>query len=173
MFANGTTVFGIYPDFVTLRTSVESLKALGFRDDDISLLFPEGAVSRTLPQGLDPKPVATWDGIEPLIGGNLGFLTYIHSAGAGVVSGALSSLGVPSEEADRYEGRIRDGELLVGVRSESVKQAQLVTEILVGTGACNVSAANSESAVSRGGTAGARRQPARWTLPISRMARTN
>jgi hypothetical protein len=155
MLANSTTVFGVYPDFVTLRTSVESLKALGFRDDDISLLFPEGAVSRTLPQGLDPTPVAaTGDAIEPLIGGNLGFLTYIRSAGAGVVSGALSSLGVASEEAERYEGRIRNGELLVGVRSESTTQAQLVTEILVGTGARNVSAANSEPAASGGETAG-------------------
>jgi len=155
MLANSTTVFGVYPDFVTLRTSVESLKALGFRDDDISLLFPEGAVSRTLPQGLDPKPAATGDAIEPLIGGNLGFLTYIRSAGAGVVSGALSSLGVASKAAEQYEGRIRNGELLVGVRSESTTQAQLVTEILVGTGACNVSAANSEPAASGGQTAGA------------------
>jgi hypothetical protein len=37
MFASTTTVFGVYADFQTLRASVTSLKALGFRDDDISL----------------------------------------------------------------------------------------------------------------------------------------
>jgi hypothetical protein len=142
MLASNTTVFGIYPDFVTLRASVDSLKALGFRDDDISLLFPEGAVSRTLTAEVDPGPPGgTCGEIEPLIGGNLGFLTYIHSAGAGTVSGALSILGVPADEAERYEGRIRSGELLVGVRSESTNQTELATEILVETGARNVSAA--------------------------------
>jgi hypothetical protein len=161
MLASNTTVFGIYPDFVTLRASVDSLKALGFRDDDISLLFPERAVSRTLPMELE-APAANFGEnpgeierqtepgiepeiepeIEPLIGGNLSFLTYIQSAGAGTVSGALTYLGVPTAEAERYECRIRNGEVLVGVRSESTNQAELATEVLVETGAANVSAAS-------------------------------
>jgi hypothetical protein len=154
MLASNTTVFGIYPDFVTLRASVDSLKALGFRDDDISLLFPERAVSRTLPMELE-APGAMRGGeierqtgpevepeIEPLIGGNLSFLTYIQSAGAGTVSGALTYLGVPTAEAERYECSIRNGEVLVGVRSESTNQAELATEVLVETGAANVSAAS-------------------------------
>jgi hypothetical protein len=143
MLAGNTTVFGVYPDFVTLRTSVDSLKALGFRDDDISLLFPERAVSRTLP--MEPEAAESEEikpEIEPLIGGNLGFLTYIQSAGAGTVSGALTYLGVPTAEAERYECRIRNGEVLVGVRSESTNQAELATEVLVETGAANVSAAS-------------------------------
>jgi hypothetical protein len=153
MLASNTTVFGIYPDFVTLRASVDSLKALGFRDDDISLLFPERAVSRTLPMEFDVPAVNSDEKfgevepeiepeIEPLIGGNLSFLTYIQSAGAGTVSGALTYLGVPTAEAERYECRIRNGEVLVGVRSESTNQAELATEVLVETGAANVSAAS-------------------------------
>jgi hypothetical protein len=149
MLASNTTVFGIYPDFVTLRASVDSLKALGFRDDDISLLFPERAVSRTLPLEFEApapncgeiKPELEPE-IEPLIGGNLSFLTYIQSAGAGTVSGALTYLGVPTAEAERYECSIRNGEVLVGVRSESTNQAELATEVLVETGAANVSAAS-------------------------------
>jgi hypothetical protein len=149
MLSSNTTVFGIYPDFVTLRTSVDSLKALGFRDDDISLLFPERAVSRTLPMELETPAAKLGEielenepEIEPLIGGNLSFLTYIQSAGAGTVSGALTYLGVPTAEAERYECRIRNGEVLVGVRSESTNQAELATEVLVETGAANVSAAS-------------------------------
>jgi hypothetical protein len=153
MLASNTTVFGIYPDFVTLRASVDSLKALGFRDDDISVLFPERAVSRTLPMELEVPAANSREierqtepeiepEIEPLIGGNLSFLTYIQSAGAGTVSGALTYLGVPTAEAERYECRIRNGEVLVGVRSESTNQAELATEVLVETGAANVSAAS-------------------------------
>jgi hypothetical protein len=157
MLSSNTTVFGIYPDFVTLRASVDSLKALGFRDDDISLLFPERAVSRTLPMEFEDPAANSGEierqtgpeiepeiesEIEPLIGGNLSFLTYIQSAGAGTVSGALTYLGVPTAEAERYECRIRNGEVLVGVRSESTNQAELATEVLVETGAANVSAAS-------------------------------
>jgi hypothetical protein len=146
MLESNTTVFGVYADFVALRTSVKSLKALGFRDDDISVLFPERAVLRALPD--EPEAsffAATGIEIEPLIGGNLNFLTYIYSVGEGAVSGALSFLGVPAYEAERYEGRIKNGELLVGVRSECTSQAELATEILVETGARNVWAAAADS----------------------------
>jgi hypothetical protein len=150
MFARTTTVFGMYADFVALRTSVKSLKALGFRDDDISVLFPERAVLRALPD--EPESsfrAATGIEIEPLIGGNLNFLTYIYSVGEGSVSGALSLLGIPAHEAKRYEGRIRYGELLVGVRSEWTSQAELATEILVDTGARNVWAGAADSSEER------------------------
>jgi len=142
MLVNDTTVFGMYPDFVTLRASVDSLKAFGFRSDDISLLFPECAVSRTLPRGAEPKaPAAAGRAMGPLIGGNLDFLTYIRWDGRGVVCGALKMLGVPADEAKRYEGWIRSGELLVGVQSECTGQTELATAILVETGAHNVWAA--------------------------------
>ena len=139
MLVNDTTVFGMYPDFVSLRASVDSLKAFGFRSDDISLLFPECAVSRTLPRGAEPKaPAAAGRAMGPLIGGNLDFLTYIRSDGRGVVGGALRLLGVPADEAKRYEGWIRSGELLVGVQSECTGQTELATAILIETGAHNV-----------------------------------
>jgi hypothetical protein len=92
---------------------------------------------------------ATGIEIEPLIGGNLNFLTYIYSAGEGAVSGGLSFLGVPAYEAERYEDRIKNGELLVGVRSECTGQAELVTEILVETGARNVGVAAAGSCEER------------------------
>ena len=161
MLARSTTVFGMYADFGTLRASVKSLKALGFRDDDISVLFPERAVLRALPDEAEASFLAAAGvEIEPLIGGKLNFLTYIYSAGEGAVSGALSFLGVPAYEAERYEGRIRNGELLVGVRSECRSQAELATEILVDTGARNVGVAAAgkceEGAKSRGARSGVR-----------------
>jgi hypothetical protein len=38
-------VFGIYLSFLDLRNYTDSLKEIGFRTNDISLLFPEGALS--------------------------------------------------------------------------------------------------------------------------------
>lgn len=142
MLSRDTTVFGIYADFVTLRTSVDSLIAFGFRSDDISLLFPESAVSRTLSREEAPRALAARArGLGPLIGGNLDFLTYIRPEGRGVVCGALKLLGVPTDEAKKYEGWLRNGELLVGVQSECTGQTELATAILVETGAHNVWAA--------------------------------
>jgi len=41
-----SVVFGIYPDFAALRASVDTLRGCGFRNNDISVLFPERAVAR-------------------------------------------------------------------------------------------------------------------------------
>ena len=99
---------------------------------------------------------ATGIEIEPVVGGKLNFLTYIYSAGEGAVSGALSFPGVPAYEAERYEGRIRNGELLVGVRSECTSQAELATGILVDTGARNVGVAAAGSCEERAKSCGSR-----------------
>src|SRR4029077_5681495 len=107
-------------------------KRFEFGGDTFSILFPECAVSRTLPREAEPKaPAAVGRVIGPLIGGNLDFLTYIRSDVRGVVCGALKMLGVPAGEAKRYEGWIRNGELLVGVQSECTGQTELATAILV------------------------------------------
>ena len=38
--------FGIYPDQGTVNEAIESLKAAGFRQTDISVLFPENLGSK-------------------------------------------------------------------------------------------------------------------------------
>lgn len=91
-------VFGIYSNFQALRTGVDTLKAVGVRIVDISVLFPETAVARTLPRQSDAHPIdldsgKKKPGIEPLIGGTLGWLVYINPQGRDIVSDALISLG--------------------------------------------------------------------------------
>ena len=41
MAGKNTAVFGIYPTYGALDGAVESLRASGFRNTDISVLFPE------------------------------------------------------------------------------------------------------------------------------------
>jgi hypothetical protein len=42
MAAKKTAVFGIYPERSGAERGVDTLKAAGFRNTDISVLFPEG-----------------------------------------------------------------------------------------------------------------------------------
>jgi hypothetical protein len=41
MAAKKTAVFGIYPDRSNVDRAVEALKAAGFSNNDVSVLFPE------------------------------------------------------------------------------------------------------------------------------------
>ena len=41
MAGKNTAVFGIYPDYTTVENAVDALQAAGFRNTDISVLFPE------------------------------------------------------------------------------------------------------------------------------------
>jgi hypothetical protein len=128
-------VFGLYRDFGTLRSGVDSLKALEFQNDDISVLFPEAAVSRTL-----PSEEAAGDNVDPaepiaFIGGLLGWLTYVRPERAGIIAGALAWLGIPTREAALYEKYLRNGGLMVCIRSSSAKRVRNAEVALAATGA--------------------------------------
>ncbi len=112
-------IFGLYRDFASLCAGVNNLKALRFRNNDISILFPEVAVSKGFSPNQIDSSYAESDS-APFIGGTLGWLTYVRPERVGIVSAALANLGVPEGEADLYEGLLRRGHLLVCVRS-SVK----------------------------------------------------
>lgn len=46
MAEKNKAVFGIYPSYTTVEMGVDSLKAAGFSNRDISVLFPQSAGSR-------------------------------------------------------------------------------------------------------------------------------
>src|SRR4029077_11779351 len=68
-----------------------------------------------------------------------------RSAGAGVggavggIAGALIGMGIPEYEAKRYEGRIKDGGILLSVHSDSSEWTKKAKHILEGTGAQDIS----------------------------------
>lgn len=66
-------------------------------------------------------------------------------AGAGVggaiggLTGALVGMGIPEYEAKRYEGRVKDGGILLSVHSDNSDETKKAKDILESTGAQDIS----------------------------------
>ena len=66
-------------------------------------------------------------------------------AGAGVggavggLTGALVGMGIPEYEAKRYEGRVKDGGILLSVHSDTSDEISRAKKILEGTNAQDIS----------------------------------
>lgn len=134
-------VFGLYPDFPSLRAGVDTLKALRFDNQDISVLFSETAVAKTFEGGDDPEPEPESADSSAFIGGPLGWLTYVRPERTGVIADALVTLGVAPRRAGLYENGLRSGSLLLCIRSSSPAQFDDAAAALAATGAESVQTA--------------------------------
>jgi len=167
MAGKNTAVFGIYRDEVGAGEAVDALWAAGFRNTDISVLFPENKGTKDFAHEKHtkaPEGVATGAGTGAVIGGGLGWLAGIGAlaipgvgpliaagpivaalTGVGVggviggITGALVGLGIPEYEAKRYEGRVKDGGILFSVHSDNSDWTRKAKDILERTGAEDVS----------------------------------
>ena len=78
-------------------------------------------------------------------------------AGAGVggavggLTGALVGMGIPEYEAKRYEGRVKDGGILLSVHSDSSEETKRAKEILERTGAQDISSTGEAGAAENPG----------------------
>lgn len=173
MAGKNTAVFGIYPDRTSVDSAVDALKAEQFRNEDISVLFPDKSGSKEFAHEKNtkaPEGATTGAGTGMLVGGGLGWLVGIGAlaipgvgpfiaagpimaalAGAGVggavggLTGALVGMGIPEYEAKRYEGRIKDGGILLSVHSDNSEWTKKAKEILERTGAQDVASAGEAS----------------------------
>jgi hypothetical protein len=132
-------VFALYKDFPSLRSGVDNLKSLRFDNHDITVLFPEAAVSKAFGEEEDAEGVPEND--SAFIGGSLGWLTYVRPERTGVIADALVALGVGPRQAGQYENHLRNGSLLVCIRSSSTDQFDSAAAALLATGAESVLAA--------------------------------
>lgn len=167
MAGKNTAVFGIYSDRFTVDSGVDALKAAGFSNTDISVLFPEKDGSKDFAHEKNtkaPEGATTGAGTGAVLGGGLGWLVGIGAlaipglgpfiaagpivaalAGMGVggavggFTGALIGMGIPEYEAKRYEGRVKDGGILLSVHSDSSAETKRAKEILERTGAQDIS----------------------------------
>src|SRR6476661_8896398 len=174
MAGKNTAVFGIYPDYAAVEAGVLELKAEGFRNTDISVLFPENVGTKDFAHEKGtkaPEGVAAGATSGAVVGGALGWLAGIGAlaipglgpfiaagpimaalAGLGVggaaggIVGGLVGLGIPEYEAKRYEGRIKEGGILVSVHSDNSEWTRKGKEILERTGAEDVSSAGEAGA---------------------------
>jgi hypothetical protein len=118
-----------------------------------------------------PEGAATGAGTGAVVGGTLGWLAGIGAlaipgvgpliaagpivaalAGVGVggavggLTGALVGMGIPEYEAKRYEGRVKEGGILLSVHCDSSDWTKKAKEILESTGADDVSSTGEASA---------------------------
>jgi hypothetical protein len=167
MAGKNTAVFGIYRTEAALEAAVEVLQREGFRNTDISVLFPDNQGTKDFAHEKNtkaPEGVTTGATSGAVLGGGLGWLAGIGAlaipglgpliaagpivamlagAGAGGVvgglTGALVGMGIPEYEAKRYEGRVKDGGILLSVHSDDSAWTKKAKEILEQTGAQDIS----------------------------------
>jgi hypothetical protein len=166
MAGKNTAVFGIYPDQLSAEDAVDTLKDAGFRNTDISVLFPDNQGTKDFAhekQTKAPEGAVTGGASGAVIGGALGWLAGIGAlaipgvgpfiaagpimgmlGGIGVggavggLTGALIGLGIPEYEAKRYEGRIKKGGILLSVHADDADWTKRAKNILEQTGAEDV-----------------------------------
>lgn len=171
--AGNKSVFGIYRTRAELESCVSELRIAGFRNSDISVLFPDTEGTRDFAAEKNtkaPEGAAAGTGTGAVIGGALGWLAGIGAlaipgagpfiaagpimaalAGVGVggavggITGALVGMGIPEFEAKRYEGHVAKGSILLSVHSDDAAWAKKAKEILENTGAMDVSSAGEAS----------------------------
>ncbi len=167
MSGKNTAVFGIYPHPTGVERGVTALKAAGFSNHDISVLFPRTEGTKDFAHEKNtkaPEGASTGAGTGAVLGGGLGWLVGMGAlaipglgpfiaagpimaalAGAGVggavggLTGALIGMGIPEYEAKRYEGRVKDGGILLSVHSDSSDEVKRAKAMLEGTGAQDIS----------------------------------
>jgi hypothetical protein len=171
-------VYGIYQNRVHVEKAVDTLRGEGFRNTDISVLFPENASSKDFAVEKNtkaPEGAATGGGSGAVIGGALGWLAGIGLlsipgvgpfiaagpiisllAGVGVggavgsLVGALVGMGIPEYEAKRYEGRVKDGGVLLSVHCDTSDEISRAKDLLKETGAEDISSAGEKAVSSHG-----------------------
>lgn len=163
------SVFGIYADAGQAERAVDALVAAQFSNADVSVLMPDVQTSRDFAHEKHTKaPEGTTTGAAAggTIGGTLGLLAGIGAlaipgvgpfiaagpimgalAGIGVggavggLVGALVGMGIPEYEAKRYEGRVKDGGVLLSVHCDTSEEVTQAKDVLKRTGAEDISSA--------------------------------
>jgi hypothetical protein len=164
MVGKNTAVFGIYRDRTSVETAVDALRQQGFRSTDISVLFPENQGTKDFAHEKNTKaPEGAATGATSVVGiGALAIpglgpfiaagpiMAALAGAGAGGVvgglAGALVGMGIPEYEAKRYEGRVKEGGILLSVHSDNSEWTKKAKETLERTGAQDISSAGEPAA---------------------------
>jgi hypothetical protein len=160
------TVLCISRSFAQAEAVVSNLKAIGFPDQDISVLFSDEGRTKEFAEAFGThspdgtagaKEGGMWGGTIGLVAGigalaipGVGPLVAIgpllgalSGAAAGValggVAGGLMGIGIPEADAGRYEDRIKKGDVLIAVHTESLDEQRAASEILERGGAEDIS----------------------------------
>ena len=178
MASKNTEVFGIYKTSAQAERAVDRIATVGFSHNDISVLLPDTQSSKEFAHEKNTKaPEGTTTGVTTggVIGGTLGLLAGVGAlaipglgpfiaagpimaglAGLGIggavggLVGALVGMGIPEYEAKRYEGRVKDGGVLLSVHCDTSEEISRAKDLLKETGAEDISSAGEKAASSHG-----------------------
>ena len=173
MNSKKTAVFGLYPSVARAERAVDELVSAGFSHADVSVLMADNQGSKDFAHEKQTKaPEGTTTGVAAggTIGGTLGLLAGIGAlaipgvgpfiaagpimgalAGLGVggavggLVGALVGMGIPEYEAKRYEGRLKEGGVLLSVHCDTSEEITRAKVILERTGANDIASAGEEA----------------------------
>jgi hypothetical protein len=169
-----TAVFGIATTYEQAEDIVNQLGREGFSTSDVSVLFPDKKGTREFSHEKGtkaPEGAVVGVGAGGAVGGTIGLLAGIGAlaipglgpfiaagpimaalggaaAGAAVggVAGALVGMGIPEYEAKMYEGRLRDGNILIAVHTDDGKQKDCAKAVMKRCGAHDVSSTGESKA---------------------------
>ncbi len=173
MAGKKTAVFGIYATVGQAERAVDMLVREHFSNADVSVLLPDNQSSKDFAHEKHTKaPEGTTTGVAAggTIGGTLGLLAGIGAlaipglgpfiaagpimgalAGVGVggavggLVGALVGMGMPEYEAKRYEGRVKNGGVLLSVHCDTSEEITRAKNVLKQTGAEDISSAGEQA----------------------------
>jgi hypothetical protein len=168
-----TAVFGLYSSIEHAERAVDELVSARFSNNDVSVLMADNKGSKDFAHEKHTKaPEGTATGVAAggTIGGTLGLLAGIGAlaipgvgpfiaagpimgalAGVGVggavggLVGALVGMGLPEYEAKRYEGRLKEGGILLSVHCATSEEITRAKDLLKRTGATDISSAGEEA----------------------------
>ncbi|MES2307991.1 MAG: hypothetical protein V4507_03950 [Verrucomicrobiota bacterium] len=151
------SVFCIVENINQANRIVDDLKAANFSNNDISVLLPDKAGTRDFAHEKNtkaPEGAAIGASAGGVLGGALGWLAGIGAlaipgvgpliaagpivaalsgvavgAAVGGISAGLIGLGIPEFEAKRYEGKIKDGNILISLHTDSSAEVKKAKEI--------------------------------------------
>lgn len=178
MAGKNTAVFGIYRDRPQVERAVDTLIENGFRAEDISVLLPDNVGTKDFAHEKNtkaPEGATTGAASGGALGGTLGLLAGIGAlaipglgpliaagpivgalAGVGVggavggLVGALIGMGIPEYEAKRYEGRVKNGGVLLSVHCDTSDEITRAKDLLKQTGAQDISSSGEKAASTHG-----------------------
>jgi hypothetical protein len=161
------SVFAIAKTRDQASAIVNDLKAAGFSENDVSVLFPDTSTTRDFAHEENTKAPegATTGGVAGIVvGGALGWLAGIGAlaipglgpfiaagpimaalggagvgAAAGGIVGALVGMGMPELEAKRYEGKIVSGNVLMSVHANDGDEVSRAKDLFKRDGAEDIS----------------------------------
>ncbi|HYP77310.1 MAG TPA: general stress protein [Polyangiaceae bacterium] len=167
------SVIGIVETQIQAERVVDQLQQQGVSTGDVSVLFPDKRGSKDFAHEHNtkaPEGAVAGVGAGGVVGGTLGLLAGIGAlaipgvgpliaagplmaalsgaaAGAtvGGIAGGLIGLGIPEYEAKTYEGKIRNGNILIAVHTDNGDAEKRAKQILESNGAHDIAVTGDSS----------------------------